>query len=66
MNGQTVFAESLRQDFQDALGIALVAKSNHEIVCVADEESTLTQTWLHVLLEPEIQHGVQEHVGLQG
>ena len=66
VNCQTILAESLRQDFHDALGIALVAKPNHEIIRIADEESTLTQARLHVLLEPKIQHVVQEHVRQQG
>src|SRR5262249_54356741 len=33
---------------------------------VADEEGTLTQAGLHVLLEPQVQHVVQEHVRQQG
>src|SRR5262249_6872046 len=66
VDAQAVLAEALRQDLQDALGIALVAKPNHEIVRVADEEGTLTQAWLHVPLDPEVQHVVQEHVGQQG
>ena len=66
VNCQTILAESLRQDFHDALGIALVAKPNHEIIRITDEKDTLTQPWFHVLLEPQIQHVVQEHVRQQG
>ncbi len=44
----------------------MVAKPNHEIVRYADEEGALTQAWLHVPLESEVQHVVQEHVRQQG
>ena len=44
MNRQPVLAEPLRQNFHDALGIALIAKSNYEIIRIADEEGTVPQT----------------------
>jgi hypothetical protein len=66
MNRQGVLAEPLRQNFHDALGIALIAKSNYEIIRIADEEGTVPQTRLHVLLEPEVQHVMQEHIRKQG
>jgi hypothetical protein len=52
MDCQTVLAESLRHDFHNALGVALVAEPNHEIIRKTDEEGTATQTRFHFLFEP--------------
>jgi hypothetical protein len=43
MDGQPVLAEAFRQDLHNALGVAVIAKPNHEIVRKADEEGTMTQ-----------------------
>ncbi len=62
MDCQSVFAETFRHDFHDALGIAMIAEPNYEIIRIADEEGTASQTRFHFMFEPEIQHIVQEHV----
>ena len=62
MDGQTVLAKPLGQDFHHALGIVMIAKANDEVIRIADETSRTLQTWSHLLLKPEIQHVVQEHV----
>jgi hypothetical protein len=62
MDCQTVFAESLRHNFHDALGIVIVTKPNHEVIRITDEEGTTSQTRFHFLLEPLVQHLLQKHV----
>ena len=66
MDRQSVLAESLRHDIHDALGIALVAKPNDKIIRIADEIGVASQTGLHLLFEPQIQHVVQEHIRKHG
>ena len=63
---QAVLAESLRHDFHDALGAALVSEANHEVIRIADEEGTAMETRLHRLPELKVEHVMQEHVGKQG
>ena len=62
MDRQAILAKPFWNDFQNALGITTIAKSDHEIIRVADEEGTVSQTGIHLLLEPQIQHVVQEDV----
>ncbi len=66
VDGQTILAKSLWDDFHNALGIALVAEPYHEVIRIADEEGRLTHPRLHVLFEPLVQHIVQEHIRNQG
>ena len=63
---QAVLAEPLRQDFHHTLGVTVVAKPHNEIIRKADEEGTVSQSTLHLLLEPEIQHIVQEQIRKDG
>jgi len=49
-----------------AFGIARIAKADHKIIRIADEESLPTQAGLHFLFEPDVQHVVQKHVRNQG
>lgn len=51
MNGQSKLAKSLRDDFHDTSGIALIAKPHHEVIRIADEEGRLTHSRLHVPLD---------------
>src|SRR6056297_21573 len=62
MDCQTVLAKTLRDDIHDTLGITLVAETDHEIIRIADQEGTSVKTRFDFLLEPKIQHIVQEHV----
>src|SRR6516225_1508202 len=62
---QAVLAKSFWKDFQNALGIATVSKPDHEIIRIADEESTVAQTGFHIAFEPQVQHIMQEEVRKQ-
>ncbi len=66
MDCQAILAETLRDDFHDSLGIALVAEPNHEVVRKADQVGIALKAWLHFLLEPKIKHLVQEHIRKHG
>jgi hypothetical protein len=66
VDGQTILAKSLWDDFHDTLSIALVAKPNHEVIRIADKECRPTHPRLHLLFEPLVQHIVQEYIRNQG
>ena len=66
MDGQSILAKSFGDDFHHAEGVTMIAKPNHEVVRVADEEGITPQARLHVLIEPEVQHIVQEHIRKYG
>src|SRR5262245_3028375 len=59
---QSITAKPFWNDFQNALSITTVAKSDHEIIRVTDEEGTVSQTRFHIAFDPQIQHVVQEDV----
>jgi len=62
MNCQTVLPKSFRNDFHDTLSVAVIAEPDHEVIRVADEEGTISKTRFHFVLEPKVQHVVQEHI----
>ena len=60
---QPVPAEPFRQHVHHLACIGFVGKTNNEVIRVPDQESSTMQTRLHFLLEPHVQHVVQEDVG---
>ena len=66
MDGQAILAKSFRDDFHHAFGIALIAKPDHEIIRIADQEGIASQARLHVLFEPEVEHIVQNTFEIKG
>jgi hypothetical protein len=66
MDRQAILAKPLRDHFHNTAGIAFVAKPDHEVIRIANKEGRLNHPWLHVLLEPLVQHVVQKHVRNQG
>ena len=65
VDGQAIPAETLRQDFHHSPRVRFVLEADHEVVGVADQESTPFQAGLHLLVPPVIQHVVQVDVGQQ-
>src|SRR4051794_36655742 len=63
---QAVSAESLREDGQHPTRIFFLAEGQHGIVRVTDQDCAALQPRLDVLLEPHVQHFVQESVRKQG
>jgi hypothetical protein len=59
---QSITAKPFWNDFQNALGITTIAKSDHEIIRITDEEGTVSQAGRHFAFEPQVQHIVQEDV----
>ncbi len=66
VQGQIVPAESLRQHGQHPTRILFLAKAQHRIVRVADQDRLALEPRLDVLLEPHVQYVVQEDVRQQG
>ena len=62
MDCQSVLAESLRQNLPHPPGIPRIGEADDEVVRVANEIGPSTQAWLDHLLEPLVQHVVQEDV----
>jgi len=56
MDCQTVLAKPLGDNFHDTLGIAMIAKPDHEVIRIADKESTLVKTRLNFFFEPLVEH----------
>ena len=65
MDRQAILAKPFWKDFQNALGIATVSKPDHDIIRIADEESTVAQAGYHIAFEPQVQHIMQEDVRKQ-
>ena len=66
VQAQAVLAESLRQHSQHPTRIFFLAKGQHTVVRVADQNCPALEPRLDVLLEPHVQHFVQKDVRQQG
>src|SRR5271157_1297447 len=60
---QAVLAHPLGQHLQDPSGVIFSGYPDHEVVRVANQEGFSFQTRAHVLLEPFVQHIVQDDIG---
>jgi len=66
VQAQAIFAKALRQHGQHPTRIFFQAETQHSVIRVADQDSSALQPRLDVLLEPHVQHFVQEDVRQQG
>jgi hypothetical protein len=53
----------IRQDLHDSPGVVFSGCPDHEVVRIADHERSAFQAGANFLLEPFVQHVVQEDVG---
>jgi hypothetical protein len=60
---QAVLAHPLGQDLHDSLSVGFSGSPNRKVIRVADQERLAFQTGANFLLEPFVQHVVQEDVG---
>jgi hypothetical protein len=44
MDRQAVLSQPLRDDFRYALGVAVIAEPNHEVISIASQASTVSKT----------------------
>ena len=57
-----MLAKPLGQDFHHPSGIAFIAKPDDDVIRIADQACVAPKPGAHLLLEPLVQHVVQEHV----
>ena len=62
MNLQSVYRETLGQDFHDPPGIVLALKADDEVIGEPYDKTVSPHPRLHVSHEPLIQYMVQEYV----
>ena len=62
MERKLVPSETLAQNAENPLGVEEVLKRHHGIVGVPDKGTSPLKAWLHLVLEPLIQHVVQENI----
>jgi hypothetical protein len=65
MERPTVLATPFRQDLQHAAGVFFAGKAQNEVVRVGYQKSASLQARLPLLLEPPVQHIMQEDIGQQ-
>ena len=59
---ELVPSETLAQYVQYPLGILDIRKRHHGVVGESDKGTSLPEAWFHLILEPLIQHMMQENV----
>src|SRR5215831_3784790 len=59
---EPVPSKTLAQDIQDPFGIPGIRERHHGVVGEADKDTSPLEVWFHLILEPLIQHMMQENV----
>ena len=59
---QSILGKSLGENRQDPTSVFLMGESHDEVVRIANQERLPPQTWPDLLLEPFVQHVVQEQI----
>ena len=60
MKREPIPSKTLAQYVQDPLGVAVVRERHHGIVGESDKGTFPSEAWPHLVLEPLVQHMVQE------
>lgn len=66
VNRQSILGKPLGENRQDATGVRLMGESHDKVVRVADQERLPLQARLDLVLEPFVQHLVQEQIRKRG
>src|SRR5262249_49356116 len=59
---QAVLLKAFGQHFQYSPGVFFTGESHGEVVRKANQKGAPFQAWLNILLEPVVQHVVQEYI----
>ncbi len=62
MNGEAIFAKSLRQHVHHPLGVLFARKHQYLVIRKPNQERITLQARLHHLCKPSVQHIVQVDV----
>ena len=62
MKHKPIPSKPLAQDFQSPLGIAVLLEGHHKVISIAHERTASRKPGLHFVLEPLVQHMMQEDV----
>src|SRR5262245_55691103 len=62
MERELVSSETLAQNIQNPLGVLEIRERHHGVVGESDKSTFPLEAWLHLILEPLIQHMMQENV----
>src|SRR5437773_1177199 len=65
MERQAVLRKPLRQNLEYSLRILFELEAQQPIIGIADRERLPSQAWLHLVLEPHIEHMMKVEVGQQ-